>query len=90
MQMVSGNNKVRVIDTSTAFRVNPSWAYGFAEMDKEQADKIKVGALRRQSGLLPDRCDRPSFGRCALPASFPMAIRSRSMRSPAIPAAASR
>ncbi|MEG1452794.1 MAG: N-acetyl-gamma-glutamyl-phosphate reductase, partial [Brevundimonas sp.] len=26
------NPKVRVIDASTAYRVDPSWTYGFAEM----------------------------------------------------------
>ena len=34
------NDTTRVIDASTAFRIDPDWAYGFAEMDKGQADKI--------------------------------------------------
>lgn len=30
-----------VIDTSTAHRTNPDWAYGFAELSQEHFDKIK-------------------------------------------------
>jgi N-acetyl-gamma-glutamyl-phosphate reductase len=53
VQMVSANNNVRVIDTSTAYRVNPSWAYGFAEMDKEQAEKIKSARFVANPGCYP-------------------------------------
>ena len=35
------NPNVCVIDTSTAHRTNPDWAYGFAELGKEFEDKIK-------------------------------------------------
>ena len=35
------NPNVVVIDTSTAHRTNPDWAYGFAELDKSFEDKIK-------------------------------------------------
>lgn len=34
------NDRTRVIDTSTAHRVNPSWTYGFAEIGKRK-DEIK-------------------------------------------------
>lgn len=53
VQMVSANNNVRVIDTSTAYRVDPSWAYGFAEMDKEQADKIRSARFVANPGCYP-------------------------------------
>ena len=53
VQMVSANNNVRVIDTSTAFLVQPSWAYGFSEMDKEQADKIKAARFVANPGCYP-------------------------------------
>lgn len=36
------NDKVKIIDTSTAHRTNPDWAYGFAELDKSFRDKIKT------------------------------------------------
>lgn len=35
------NDKVKIIDTSTAHRTNPEWAYGFPELDKKFRDKIK-------------------------------------------------
>lgn len=35
------NPNVVVIDTSTAHRTNPDWAYGFCELDKAFEDKIK-------------------------------------------------
>ena len=35
------NPNVCVIDTSTAHRTNPDWAYGFAELGTEFEDKIK-------------------------------------------------
>lgn len=37
------NEKVRIIDTSTAHRTNEGWAYGFPELSKEHFDKIKNG-----------------------------------------------
>ncbi|MFS2149852.1 N-acetyl-gamma-glutamyl-phosphate reductase [Rhizobium sp. Rhizsp42] len=53
VQMVSANNNVRVIDTSTAYRVDPSWAYGFAEMDKDQAAKISSARFVANPGCYP-------------------------------------
>lgn len=35
------NDNVCVIDTSTAHRTNPNWAYGFPELGKEFKEKIK-------------------------------------------------
>lgn len=35
------NEGVVVIDTSTAHRTNPAWAYGFPELDKSFEEKIK-------------------------------------------------
>ena len=35
------NENVVVIDTSTAHRTNPDWAYGFPELDKSFEEKIK-------------------------------------------------
>lgn len=37
------NENVRIIDTSTAHRTLPDWAYGFAELSKEHREKIKNG-----------------------------------------------
>ncbi len=40
--MVENDNTV-IIDTSTAHRTNPDWAYGFAELSKDFENKIKNG-----------------------------------------------
>lgn len=40
VSMVENDNTV-IIDTSTAHRTNPEWAYGFAELSKEFENKIK-------------------------------------------------
>ena len=37
------NTNVRVLDTSTAHRTNPAWAYGFPELDKSFLDKPSSG-----------------------------------------------
>lgn len=36
------NDAVKIIDTSTAHRTNPEWAYGFAELDKAFREKIRT------------------------------------------------
>ena len=36
------NDKVVIIDASTAHRTNPGWAYGFPELSKEHEEKIKT------------------------------------------------
>lgn len=35
-----GNCAVKILDTSTAHRTNPAWAYGFPELSKEHREKI--------------------------------------------------
>ena len=35
------NDRVRIIDTSTAHRTNPDWAYGFPELGPEFRDRIR-------------------------------------------------
>lgn len=35
------NNKTKVIDASTAHRINPDWAYGFPELSREHREKIR-------------------------------------------------
>jgi len=77
VQMVSGNNNVRVIDTSTAFRVNPSWAYGFAEMDKEQAETIKAARFVANPGCYPTGAIgliRPMRAAGILPDGYPVTV----------------
>ena len=37
----TGNTNCKVIDTSTAHRTHPDWVFGFAELDGDQASKIR-------------------------------------------------
>ncbi len=47
------NNAVRVIDASTAHRVAPGWAYGFAEMEPGQRAKIAGASRVANPGCYP-------------------------------------
>ena len=51
--MTAANNNVRIIDTSTAYRVHPDWAYGFAEMDPAQGGKIRSARYVANPGCYP-------------------------------------
>jgi len=43
----------RIIDSSTAFRTNDSWVYGFAEMCAKQAQRIGAARLVANPGCYP-------------------------------------
>ena len=67
------NDATRVIDASTAFRVDPNWAYGFAEMDKGQSEKIAAARFVANPGCWPQgliATIRPLIAAGLLPADF--------------------
>ena len=75
--MLSGNNSVRIIDTSTAYRTDPNWAYGFAEMDKAQAAKIRAARLVSNPGCYPTGAIgliRPLRAAGILPDDYPVSV----------------
>lgn len=75
--MVAGNNGVRIIDTSTAHRVNPDWAYGFAEMDAAQAGKIAAARHVANPGCYPTGAIgliRPLRAAGILPEDYPVTV----------------
>ncbi|MHB0952263.1 MAG: N-acetyl-gamma-glutamyl-phosphate reductase [Allorhizobium sp.] len=77
VKMISGNNKVRLIDTSTAFRVDPDWAYGFAEMDKAQANKVRSARYVSNPGCYPTGAIgliRPLRAAGILPDGYPVTV----------------
>ena len=43
----------RIIDASTAYRIDPDWAYGFAEMDRAQSDRIAAARFVANPGCWP-------------------------------------
>ena len=47
------NDRVKVIDASTAHRVDPNWAYGFPEMAKDQRTKIAAAKRVSNPGCYP-------------------------------------
>ena len=77
VKMVAGNNKVRIIDTSTAFRVAPDWAYGFAEMDMAQGERIRSARYVANPGCYPTGAIgliRPLRAAGILPDGYPVTV----------------
>ena len=77
VEFLNGSNSTRVIDTSTAHRVNPDWAYGFAEMDKAQSGKIAKARLVANPGCYPTGAIslvRPLISAGILPADYPVSV----------------
>ena len=69
------NGTTRVIDASTAFRVNPDWAYGFAEMDRDQSSKIAAARYVSNPGCWPQGLIaglRPLIEAGLIPADYPV------------------
>ena len=85
-----GNAAPKLLDASTAHRVDPDWTYGFAEMLPGQADRIAASAQGGQSRLLSDRRDWSDPAAGGRRAAFRPTTRSPSTPSAATPAAASR
>jgi len=77
VSMLDGNNSTRVIDTSTANRVNPDWAYGFAELDGEQSGRIAAARFVANPGCYPTGAIaliRPLRQAGLLPADYPVSV----------------
>lgn len=75
--MLEGSNGVRIIDTSTAHRVDPNWAYGFAEMDPAQRTKIAGARLVANPGCYPTGAIgliRPLVAAGILPTDYPVTV----------------
>jgi N-acetyl-gamma-glutamyl-phosphate reductase len=71
------NDTTRVIDASTAHRVADGWAYGFPEMDKNQAKAIAEAKRVANPGCWPQgpiALLRPLVSAGLLPADFPVTI----------------
>jgi len=69
------NGTTRVIDASTAHRVAEGWAYGFAEMDKGQAEAIADARFVANPGCWPQgliAAVRPLVAAGLVPADHPI------------------
>ena len=74
VQLAEGS-KVRIIDTSTAHRVNPDWAYGFAELSDAHRRAIESSSRVANpgchaSGFIASVC--PLVARGVLDPGFPL------------------
>ncbi|MFU0505570.1 N-acetyl-gamma-glutamyl-phosphate reductase [Pseudaminobacter sp. NGMCC 1.201702] len=75
--ILEGNNSTRIIDTSTAHRVHPDWAYGFAEMDGSQRARIAKARLVANPGCYPTGAIalvRPLVAAGLLPSDYPVTV----------------
>jgi N-acetyl-gamma-glutamyl-phosphate reductase len=71
------NDRVRVIDASTAHRVAPGWTYGFAEMSKTQRADISASNRVSNPGCYPTGFIgllRPLVAAGLVPANFPLTV----------------
>ncbi|BCP53601.1 N-acetyl-gamma-glutamyl-phosphate reductase [Kaistia sp. 32K] len=71
------NPKVKLIDASTAYRTAPDWAYGFAELDSAQRDKIAASTRVSNPGCYATGAIallRPFVAAGVLPANWPITI----------------
>ena len=72
-----GNAAPKVLDASTAFRVAPDWAYGFAELAPDQADKIRISRKVSNPGCYPTGAIallRPLVDAGLVPTDYPVTI----------------
>ena len=51
--LIDSKSKTRVIDASTAYRVDPAWAYGFPELSPAQVKKIASATRVSNPGCYP-------------------------------------
>ncbi|HEV7252558.1 MAG TPA: N-acetyl-gamma-glutamyl-phosphate reductase [Mesorhizobium sp.] len=75
--MLEGHNSTRIIDTSTAHRVDPDWAYGFPELTSDQAEKIAAAGRVANPGCYPTGAIaliRPLVDAGILPDDYPVTV----------------
>ncbi|HEY4192862.1 MAG TPA: N-acetyl-gamma-glutamyl-phosphate reductase [Mesorhizobium sp.] len=71
------NDKTKVIDASTAHRVAEGWEYGFAELDKDQPQRIASAKRVANPGCWPQgpiASLRPLIDAGLLPADYPVTV----------------
>ena len=77
VRILEGNNSARIIDTSTAHRIHPDWAYGFPEIDTSQRQRIADAQLVTNPGCYPTGAIsliRPLVAAGILPADYPVSV----------------
>jgi len=77
MAATLGNAAPKVLDASTAHRVDPDWVYGFAEMLPNQADRIAAARRVANPGCYPTGAIgllRPLVDAGLIPRDYPISI----------------
>jgi N-acetyl-gamma-glutamyl-phosphate reductase len=72
-----GTEAPKIIDASTAFRVDPAWVYGFPEMTRGQMTKVKAATRVSNPGCYPTGAIaliRPLVEAGLIPADHPISI----------------
>ncbi len=67
----------RILDASTAHRVAPGWEYGFAELNAEQAEKVRTASRVANPGCYPTGAIaliRPLVDAGLIPADYPVTV----------------
>ena len=76
-----GGNAPRIIDASTAHRVDPTWVFGFPEMTQGQMAKVKAAMRVSNPGCYPTGAIaliRPLIEAGIMPADYPVTINATS------------
>ena len=75
VSLIDKKSKTRVIDASTAYRINPKWAYGFAELDGKQRARIAKARFVSNPGCYPQgliASIKPLLEKGLMPANYPV------------------
>ena len=75
VSLIDKKSKTRVIDASTAYRINPKWAYGFAELDGKQRARIAKARFVSNPGCYPQgliASIKPLLDKGLMPANYPV------------------
>lgn len=72
-----GPEAPKIVDASTAHRVAPGWVYGFPELDRAQADKVRAAMRVANPGCYPTggiALLRPLVDAGIVPRAFPISV----------------
>jgi len=72
-----GTNAPRILDASTAFRTDPGWAYGFAELNHKQLERVSYAPRVTNPGCYAQGAIgllRPLVDAGLVPADYPITI----------------
>lgn len=72
-----GPEAPKIVDASTAHRVAPGWVYGFPELDRAQADKVRAAMRVANPGCYPTGAIallRPLVDAGIVPRAFPISV----------------